>query len=198
MSGVLDLERPGSTMPALPPALPRVALRAGDPMRQRQLGRALAPVAEAAAEVLVVDLPPGERLPADALAFDGALLVLTDDASVAADQTIAGVLPRTAGEAQIRAAAAAVTEGLLVRTPQPQARGDGFAPTEQPRPLLTPRELEILAQVGEGMSNKAIARRLGISAHTVKYHLEAIFAKLGVRSRAEAVTRGLRHGLLVV
>ena len=84
-----------------------------------------------------------------------------------------------------------------MRTPAPPER-TGFAPPEHPRPLLTPRELEILAQVGEGLSNKSIARRLSISAHTVKYHLEAIFAKLGVRSRAEAVTRGLRHGLLIV
>jgi len=177
---------------------PRVALRARDRLRDRQLARALHPLPEAAAEVLVLDLAPGEKLPADALAFDGALLVLTDDPALAADTSVAGVLPRTAGEAQILAAAAAVAEGLLVRTPMPQPPADGFSPTEQARPLLTPRELEILAQVGEGMSNKAIARRLGISAHTVKYHLEAIFAKLGARSRAEAVTRGLRHGLLIV
>ena len=72
----------------------------------------------------------------------------------------------------------------------------GFAARETPtRPALTPREVEVLALVGEGLSNKAIARRLAISAHTVKYHLEAIFAKLGVRSRAEAVTRGLRLGV---
>ena len=65
-------------------------------------------------------------------------------------------------------------------------------------PLLTPREREILTLIGQGMSNKAIARHLGISAHTVKYHLEAVFAKLGVRSRAEAVTTGLRQGLVLL
>ena len=198
MTELLEAERPDTEAASSPPVAPRIALRAADPARRRQLTRALAPVAEAAAEVLVIDLAPGERLAADALAFDGALLVLTDDATIAADQTIGGVLPRTAGEAQIAAAAAAVAEGLLVRVPLTAERDGGFAPTEQPRPLLTPRELEILAQVGEGLSNKAIARRLSISAHTVKYHLEAIFAKLGARSRAEAVTRGLRHGLLVV
>ena len=77
----------------------------------------------------------------------------------------------------------------------------GFAERDAPstgRSLLTPRELETLALVGEGLSNKAIARRLSISAHTVKYHLEAVFEKLGARSRAEAVSRGLRQGLLVV
>jgi DNA-binding CsgD family transcriptional regulator len=175
----------------------RVAVRATDPLRRRQLERALGRFDEATAEVLVVDLPPGSRMPTDAASFDGALVVLSDDPAVAADPAFAGVLARTSGEAQIRAASGAVAEGLQVRTPAPPEPA-GFAPPEAPRPLLTPRELEILAQVGQGQGNKAIARRLGISAHTVKYHLEAIFAKLGVRSRAEAVTRGLRHGLLIV
>ena len=62
--------------------------------------------------------------------------------------------------------------------------------------LLTPREAEILALIAEGMSNKVIARRLGISAHTVKYHLEAVFAKLAVNSRAEALSKGVRQGLV--
>ncbi|MBV9747244.1 MAG: helix-turn-helix transcriptional regulator [Acetobacteraceae bacterium] len=63
-------------------------------------------------------------------------------------------------------------------------------------PLLTPREIEVLALVGDGHSNKAAARRLGISQHTVKYHLEAVFTKLDVRTRAEAVREGLRRGLV--
>ena len=63
---------------------------------------------------------------------------------------------------------------------------------------LTPRELEILACLGEGLSNKAAARRLGISAHTVKFHLEAVFSKLGATSRTDAVARGLRGGLIVL
>ena len=54
----------------------------------------------------------------------------------------------------------------------------------------------MLALLGEGLSNKAIARRLAISAHTVKYHLEAVFAKLGVASCAEAVAKGLRGGII--
>jgi DNA-binding NarL/FixJ family response regulator len=176
----------------------RLALHATDPLRRRQLERALAPVDEAGADVLVLDLAAGERLPAAAAAFDGPLLVLTDDPAMAADRALPGVLPRTAGEAQVLAAAAAVAEGLAVRVPLLPERA-AFAPPEvAPRPLLTPREMEILALVGQGMSNKAIARRLAISTHTVKYHLEAVFTKLGVRSRAEAVSRGLRHGLLVV
>ncbi len=178
-----------------PSTAPLVALRVRDELRRHALERALSPVAEAEADVLVLDLRAGEALPPDAAAFDGALLVLSDDPAHAADTALAGVLPAAAGERQVAAAVAAVAEGLVVRTPalrEPQ----GFAPRDPAaRPLLTPREVEVLAQVGQGMSNKAIARRLGISAHTVKYHLEAIFAKLGVRSRAEAVTRGLRLGV---
>ena len=153
---------------------------------------------EAEADVLVLDLRPGEAVPADAAAFDGALLVLSDDPAIAADMNLAGVLPQAAGERQVSAAAAALAEGLVVRTPALRD-SPGFEGAEPAtRPLLTPREVEVLAAVGQGMSNKAIARRLGISAHTVKYHLEAIFAKLDVRSRAEAVTRGLRLGVRVM
>ena len=63
-------------------------------------------------------------------------------------------------------------------------------------PLLTPREREILGLIGEGLSNKAMARRLGISVHTVKFHLEALFTKLDATSRAEAVAKGLRGGVI--
>ena len=177
-----------------------LALRVSDPLRRRQLERGLADriVAEADADVLLIHLGQGQSLPADAASFDGALLVLSDSPSVIADAAIPGVLPASASAPQIAAAAAAIAEGLHVRMPASPDR-TGFAPPEPAgRPLLTPREVEVLALVGEGMSNKSIARRLNISAHTVKYHLEAVFTKLAVRSRAEAVTRGLRHGLIVV
>jgi DNA-binding NarL/FixJ family response regulator len=181
---------------------PIATLRVRDPIRRRHLERALANVAVLqpdllVADVLVLDLRPGEALPPDAAAFDGAILALSDDAAHASDTALAGVLPAGAGERQVAAAVAAVAEGLVVRAQQAR-EAPGFAPREPPaRALLTPREVEVLALVGQGQSNKAIARRLGISAHTVKYHLEAIFAKLGVRSRAEAVTRGLRLGVQV-
>ncbi len=67
-----------------------------------------------------------------------------------------------------------------------------------PPALLTPREIEILTAIGEGKSNKEAARALGISAHTVKFHLEAVFAKLGAANRAEAVAKGLRRRLIEV
>ena len=61
---------------------------------------------------------------------------------------------------------------------------------------LTPRELEVLALVAEGLDNQVIGRRLGISRSTVKHHLEAIFAKLGVHGRMEAVREGMRKGMV--
>ncbi len=173
--------------------LVRLAVRTDDTLRLRRI----APdgvFAEGEADVLVLDLLDGEKLPSDAALFTGGLLVLSDDREIAANAAISGVLPRAASTGQIAAATAAVAEGLTVRLASPPDPVS-FAPA---RPLLTPREMEVLGHIAEGLSNKSIARRLGISAHTVKYHLEAVFTKLAVRSRAEAVTRGLRAGLLAV
>lgn len=63
---------------------------------------------------------------------------------------------------------------------------------------LTPREREVLSMMAEGLGNKSIARRLGISEHTVKTHVAALFAKLDVSGRTEAVTVGVRRGLVVL
>ena len=63
---------------------------------------------------------------------------------------------------------------------------------------LTNREREILALLADGLSNKQIARRLGISTNTVKTHLELLFDKLGVSTRAEAVASGVRRGMLTL
>jgi two-component system nitrate/nitrite response regulator NarL len=183
-------------------APPRAALRLRDPQRAQELSRALGASSvlaeEGEADVLVIDLDPGDPIPAEAAAFEGPVLLLSDDPAVMADAAHAGVLPRNAAPRLVAAAVAALAAGLSVR-PYAAQEPAGFAERENhARPLLTPREVEVLALVGEGMSNKAIARRLNISAHTVKYHLEAIFAKLGVRSRAEAVTRGLRLGIHVL
>jgi len=65
----------------------------------------------------------------------------------------------------------------------------GFAAASEPDALLTPRELEVLGAIGEGLTNKAIARRLGISLHTVKFHVESLFRKLGARTRTEALAK---------
>ena len=64
--------------------------------------------------------------------------------------------------------------------------------------VLTNREREILALLADGLANKQIAERLGISTNTVKTHLELLFDKLGVSSRAEAVASGVKRGLLLL
>jgi DNA-binding NarL/FixJ family response regulator len=61
---------------------------------------------------------------------------------------------------------------------------------------LTPREQEVLSLVADGLRNRAIAERLGISEHTVKFHLAAVFGKLGATSRTDAVRRAFRLGLI--
>ena len=63
---------------------------------------------------------------------------------------------------------------------------------------LTPRELEVLAAMADGASNKAIARRLGISFHTAKFHVAAILAKLDADSRTEAVAKAAQSGLVML
>jgi two-component system, NarL family, response regulator YdfI len=63
---------------------------------------------------------------------------------------------------------------------------------------LTPRELQILRMLSEGLANKAIAAQLAISEHTAKYHVGQILAKLGAETRTEAVTTGIRRGLITL
>lgn len=73
-----------------------------------------------------------------------------------------------------------------------------FPPTAEgePAPVLTPRQAKVLACAAAGMANKGIARELGVSVRTVKFHLEESFARLQVGSRTEAVARALEHGLI--
>ena len=118
-----------------------------------------------------------------------ALILLAEDGSRAR-----GLLPAHAPADQIDAALRAVAAGLNVHAPQ-TGRFTSLDDDEAPSPL-SPRELEILIALSEGLSNKAIARRFDISQHTVKFHAESIFRKLGATSRADAVAKGLRQGLV--
>lgn len=103
-----------------------------------------------------------------------------------------GSLPADPPAEQLAAAIRAVAAGLVVRMP---AERRGLAPFAEPpaAELLTPREYEVLQAMTRGASNKEIARRLGLSLHTVKFYVEAIFRKLDVHSRAEAVAKGFAH-----
>lgn len=87
--------------------------------------------------------------------------------------------------------------------PEVPARRAGMAHVDQADQIdqgeaLTAREIEVLELLAEGMSNKAIAERLGISDQTVKFHVAQITSKLGVANRTEAVRRAIRRGLLTV
>ena len=113
----------------------------------------------------------------------------------ASDEGAAAVVPEGVSPAVLDAVLRVVTAGLIVR---PAGEPGGFASAEEASSVLTAREAEVLAAVGAGLSNKEVARRLGISAHTVKFHLEQAFRKLGAGSRAEAVAKGLRRGVIEV
>jgi DNA-binding NarL/FixJ family response regulator len=113
---------------------------------------------------------------------------------------VRAVLPRTASTDAIVAAVEAAAAGLVVlpadalaEVPQGTA-----ARAAAPPDSLTAREAQILALLAEGLVNKQIAARLGISRHTVKTHLAALFHKLGVSTRAEAVAAGARAGMILL
>ena len=129
------------------------------------------------------------------------LALLADDSMTA--QTHAtwarGLLLRNTSIDDLVAALAAVARGLSVTDPSL-----GLPTTTSPvspfgpLPQLTPRETEALRLLAEGLPNKAIAGRLGISDHTVKFHVNSLMGKLGAQSRTEAVTKTTRLGLLLL
>jgi len=100
---------------------------------------------------------------------------------------------------QIIAAVHAAAAGLQV-----MAAEEGMAETSMHEPVeeivepLTPREMDVLEMLAEGLSNKMIAHRLSISDHTAKFHVNSILAKLHAGTRTEAVTRGIRLGLIKI
>ena len=110
-----------------------------------------------------------------------------------------GLLLRDSNIEYLVAALVAVARGLVVSD-------SSLAPPPAPLPIsitdslpqLTARESEALRLLAEGLPNKAIAGRLGISEHTVKFHVNSLMSKLGAQSRTEAVTRATRLGLLLL
>ena len=96
----------------------------------------------------------------------------------------------------------AAAAGLIVTSPDGVAGApavtDPDASSGEVEEPLTPRERDVLELVALGLSNHAIAARLGISDHTVKFHLASVFGKLDVTTRTGAVRRGLTRGLITV
>ena len=131
------------------------------------------------------------------------LVVLLDDLdrTAAAQALRAGAraaLPYHASPLEIGAAIRGAMAGLA-SVPVALATGmlEGDLPDGRGH-VLTPREREILTLLGEGLVNKEIGVRLGVSEHTVKTHLAAIYEKLDASNRAEAVATGLRRGLIML
>jgi DNA-binding NarL/FixJ family response regulator len=163
-------------------------------------------------DIVLADSPPREQL-ADWRTRHGetAFVVLIDrrNKEDSLDALYAGaraILPRSAERNEIVVAIKAVTNGLAIlpRELLPTLLNGGSDPddlfdgNDAVRALLTPRELEVLAAMADGASNKAIARRLGISFHTAKFHVAAILEKLNADSRTEAVTRAAQRGLVML
>ena len=138
-----------------------------------------------------------------------AIVLLTEDArrTLGVEALRAGVravLPRRASGEEIIAAIEAAATGLIVIHPdtvgalQPVPSAGRRAGAVIARQPLTPREIEVLGLIAEGLGNKIIAARLGMSEHTVKFHIASIFVKLNAGSRTEAVTIGVRQGLIMI
>jgi two-component system, NarL family, nitrate/nitrite response regulator NarL len=111
-----------------------------------------------------------------------------------------GALSRDADGDRLAAALRAVALGLIVLDETFAAdalRGAPAVSQELPE-SLTPRELEVLQLLAQGLPNKQIAQRLGISDHTAKFHVNAILGKLGVQSRSEAIVQAVRMGLVML
>jgi DNA-binding NarL/FixJ family response regulator len=125
---------------------------------------------------------------------------------------VRAVLPRDAEGEEILAAIEAAASGLIALDPETLAaalavtanglRGEpnraGASPPRAPGSALSPREIEVLQMIAEGLGNKEIASRLKISEHTIKFHVSSIFTKLDVSSRTEAVTLGVRLGIILL
>ena len=182
------------------PGLTLVGQLSGDDVASR-------PAREETAQVALWDLGSGpeprlDRL-APAAAAGLAVLALVhhdEDASDALAAGARGVLSRLADGPRVAAALAAVREGLVVVD---EALAPAVMRPRTPRPAalvepLTPRESEVLQLLAQGLPNKAIAERLGISDHTAKFHVNAILGKLGAQTRTEAIVAAARLGLVLL
>jgi two-component system, NarL family, response regulator YdfI len=152
---------------------------------------------------ILADLEP--PLPAELPAIAPVVLLVGEPAvpliAEALRAGIRAVLPRDVAVTEIVAAIEAAAAGLVALHPSDVPallsvpRVEPVIGTGEP---LTPRELEVLAMLSDGAGNKTIAWELGISEHTVKFHVASIMSKLDATSRTEAVTIGIRRGLIML
>jgi DNA-binding CsgD family transcriptional regulator len=151
---------------------------------------------ESYSDVMLAAVPLQELTPA-------AAIVLLGDASWDSGMLRAGVravLPPDASAVEILAAIQAAAAGMALVDP---AELEGLITRANPTAVETPtpltgRELEVLRMLAEGAANKTIAWKLGISEHTVKFHVAQILAKLNAGTRTEAVTLGIRRGMILL
>lgn len=162
------------------------------------------------ANLVLWDLGPHPaKLSPGQLDFSVPLVALAPRGSASAELLAAGargILPRDVPTERLVRALGTVRDGLAVIDPSflhPLRKEPTAGPT--PRPTLdvnlhplTARETEVLELVAAGLSNKQIASELGISAHTVKFHVNAILGKLDVHSRTEAVVKAMQLGVVLV
>ena len=165
-------------------------------------------------DVLVAEIAGQDRtLPEEILKLSEeapvAIVLLVDDANSERDldalrNGVRAVLPRNMSPVGIVAGVEAVGAGLAVLLPEGvdtllrESTASHRAVSPPLVEALTPREIEVLGMMVEGWGNKEISTRLGISEHTVKFHVASIMGKLNASSRTEAVTSGIRHGLIML
>lgn len=158
------------------------------------------------AAVVLLDLGADPRSVSDRLADLAELpvpFVALVPSESSAGETVAagaaGVLLRGVDAPALGAALHAAARGLLVLDASlaslMPARDRSSLPIAED---LTAREVEVLQQLAAGLSNKLIGNKLGISEHTVKFHVNSVMSKLGVESRTEAVVRAARLGLVIL
>lgn len=130
------------------------------------------------------------------------LLLSEDEGATSRLRTLSlrgwGVVHPDAPSEELGAAVVAVAQGLTVipKSLADRLLDEPAAAVEELSDPLTARESQVLGLLGGGLSNKMIARELHISEHTVKFHISSLYSKLGASNRAEAVSRGARHGLI--
>jgi two-component system, NarL family, nitrate/nitrite response regulator NarL len=142
-----------------------------------------------------------DGVPDDELELDLPILALLEDGTETKSvlQNARAVLSRSASAEQMASALQAITQGLVVverrflETLPLQETSNTAIPEH-----LTERELEVLQHLAEGLSNKAIAKRLEISENTVKFHVNALLEKFAVGSRTEVVVKAIQNGLVTI